>query len=133
MLSLQKLTNEIHYAFRERWIMLDYTALKAAVKGWKLFVSDLERIQNDLDFKKYWSEAKGIEKRITSRTFAFGLHFLFEFLDGLKKFSIIGQQSAGILIRKEAFRIDVVNLAEQYKENNGPNVIQLLLDASCQN
>ena len=45
---------ELHYAFRERWVMSDYTAVEAVVKGWQLFVSDLTDIQTESDFRSDW-------------------------------------------------------------------------------
>lgn len=72
--------------------MSDFTAVNAVVKRGKLFVSDLQSIQNDPDFiLKNWAEAKCIEKGITFRTFVLGLHFMFGLLDGLKKFSVISR------------------------------------------
>ena len=110
---------ELHYAFRERWIMSDYTAIRAVIKGWALFVSDLESIQLEPEFERDWELAKGVEKLITCRTFVIGLHFLFDLLEGLKKFSVLAQQSAGILIGKEQFRLDLLKLIQDLKKIMG--------------
>ena len=122
---------ELHYAFKERWIMSDFTAVRAVLKGWKVFISDLKSIQKDIHFKNDWARAKGIEKRLKSRTFVLGLHFLFDVLHSLKKFSVLSQQSAGLLIGKELFRKDLLNLPFQFEEHDGPNVIKLLQETFC--
>lgn len=122
---------ELHFAFRERWIMSDYTAIRAVIKGWALFVSDLEQIQTEPEFQKDWDIAKGILKLIKSRTFVISLHFLFDLLEGLKKFSTIAQQSAGVLIGKEQFRLDLLEFIMELKESNGAHLTALLTNSIC--
>ena len=80
---------ELHYAFRERWVMSDYTAVKAVVKGWQLFVSNLADIQTESDFRSDWDIAKGIENQLVSRSFVLCIHFLFDLLEWLKRFSLV--------------------------------------------
>ena len=67
--------------------MSDYTAVKAVVKGWQLFVSDLADIQTESDFRSDWDIAKGIENQLVSRSFVLCIHFLFDLLEWLKRFS----------------------------------------------
>jgi hypothetical protein len=43
--------------------MSDYTAVRAVLKGWKFFNSDLQMKQDDTKFGKYWARAKGIENK----------------------------------------------------------------------
>ena len=81
---------------------------------WKLLVSDLESVQHEKKFDKDWARAKGIQNKITSRLFALGLHFIFDLLTGLKKYSQISQESAGISIGKEIFQDNLINLPVQF-------------------
>lgn len=122
---------ELHFAFRERWVMSDFTAVRAVLFGWKLFVSDLESIQHDIKFEKDWVRAKGIQNKITSRSFVLSLHFMYDLLDGLKKYSLLAQESAGILIGKETFQTNLINLPTQFQNKNGPKTIMLLKESSC--
>jgi hypothetical protein len=80
---------ELHYAFRERWVMSDYTSLQSIIKSWELLVLDLESIQADDDFKKDWPIAKGLKDRLVSRTFVLGIHFMLDLLSGLKRYLCI--------------------------------------------
>jgi hypothetical protein len=123
---------ELHFAFRQRWIFSDYSAVKAVVRGWKIFVQDLQSIQGKKGFETEWATAKTIEDLITTRSFVYGLYFLYDLLDGLKRFSKIAQTSAGILIGKEGFRKELVGLAQQFKNKNGRHLTSLLEAAPCQ-
>ena len=123
---------ELHYAFRERWVMSDYTSVKALIKSWPLLVKDLEIIQTDIDFKNDWPIAKGIQNLLTKRYLVLGLHFVMDLLEGLKRFSLMAQQSAGILIGKEDFRVNLINLPLNIKENNGAHLTFLLKFAICE-
>ena len=122
---------ELHFAFRQRWIMSDLSAVKAVLFGWKLFVSDLEAIQHDTRFEKDWERAKLIQTKITTRSFVLGLCFMFDLLKGLGTFSQRAQESAGILIGKEIFQQNLFNLPVQLKDKNGPRVIALLHSSVC--
>ena len=51
---------ELHFAFRERCVMSDFTAVKAVLFEWKLLVSDLESILHDTKFDKDRARAKDI-------------------------------------------------------------------------
>jgi hypothetical protein len=130
-ITTQKDLYELHYAFKERWVMSDFTSVRAVLKNWDLFNLDLEQIQTDKSFEKDWSKAKGIQNKITSRSFVYGLFFMFDLLNGLKKFSLIAQQSAGILIGKEEFRKNLLDLPIQLKTNNGQYLTELLRQAMC--
>ena len=123
---------ELHYAFRQRWIFSDYLALKAVIAGWKVFVEDLQAIQGKQGYENEWASAKEIESLITSRSFMYGLHFLFDVLDGLKRYSKTAQTSAGILIGKETFRKNLIEFAQSFKKNNGRYLTHLLQSSRCQ-
>ena len=60
-----------------------------------------------------------------------GLHFIFDLLSDLKKYSQIAQESASILIGKETFQDNLINLPVQFQSNNGPSVISLLKKSTC--
>lgn len=94
-------------------------------------VRDLKAIQKDTSFKDDWVLAQEIETKITQRFFIYGLFFMFDLLNGLKKFSVLAQKSAGILIGKESFRKDLLNLPVQLKSFNGQYLTQLLREAQC--
>lgn len=122
---------ELHFAFRQRWVMSDYTAVRAVVKAWKLLVEDLQIMQTEDDFRKDWDIAIGIENKLTKRQFVLGIHFFLDLLNSLKTYSVIAQQSAGILIGKEQFRKDLVNLPLSLINNEGSFTTLLLRDAVC--
>ena len=111
--------------------MSDYTAVRAVVRGWNIFIEDLQNIQVEDDFKKDWDLAKGIENLLRSRSFVLGLHFMFDLLETLKKFSVMTQKSAGILVGKEGKRLNLLKALEDLGEKNGPELTMLLKNSEC--
>ena len=75
--------------------------------------------------------AKGIENQLVSRSFVLGIHFSFDLLVGLKRFSLISQKSAGILVGKEQFRLDLLAFILDLKDNGGAHLTALLRKATC--
>ena len=59
------------------------------------------------------------------------MHFIFDLLTGLKKYSQISQESAGILIGKETFQDNLINLPVQFQSKNGLIIISLLKESTC--
>ena len=101
---------ELHNIFRQRWIFSDYSAVKAIIGSWKLFVTDLKDILITASLKNDWPQAEDVLNKITSRAFMFKLHFMMDLLTQLKTVSKIAQKSAGILIGKEALLRDLINM-----------------------